>query len=62
MGKGNGERGLERFTVWDVNDSGHMALHWGAGEEEIDLIVRIAETTEIFDTAYCLVSLGMKEI
>jgi len=39
MWKGNGERGLGRFTVWNVDNSGYMALYRGAGEEEIDLIV-----------------------
>jgi hypothetical protein len=39
--------------VGDVDDACHVALNRGAGEEEVDLVVGIAEAAEVFDAA-CL--------
>jgi hypothetical protein len=50
-GKGWGKGGI----LGDIDDSGNMPLHWGAGQEEVDLIVRVAKATEVFD-ATCNIS------
>lgn len=43
--------------VGDVDDAGHVALDGGAGEEEVDLVIRVAEAPEVFDAA-CLSGLS----
>jgi hypothetical protein len=43
--------------VGDVHDACHVALNSGAGEEEVDLVVGVAEAAEVFDAA-CLSALS----
>lgn len=47
---GQAERGAR---VGDVHDAGHVALDGRAGEEQVDLVVRVAEASEVLDGSCC---------
>jgi hypothetical protein len=42
---------VEGGILGNINDASDMALHRGAGKEKVDLIIGIAESTEVLDTS-----------
>jgi hypothetical protein len=42
----------EGGILGDINDTGDVALHRGAGKEKVDLIIGITESTEVLDTTW----------
>ena len=42
----------EEGILGDINNTSDVALHRGAGKEKVDLIIGIAESTEVLDTAW----------
>lgn len=41
-----------RARVGDVDDARHVALDRGAGQEEVNLVVAVAEAAEVLDAAF----------
>jgi hypothetical protein len=44
--------GGKQCILGDIDDAGDVALYRGAGEEKVDLVIGIAKSTEILDTAW----------
>jgi hypothetical protein len=40
----------EGGILGNIDDTSDVALHRGAGKEKVDLIIGIAESTEVLDT------------
>ena len=53
-GNREGRRTGRGDELGDIDYACYVSLHWGAGEEKVDLVVGVAEATEVFDAACIL--------